>query len=65
MLAIYGTSGLMYRGPIEDLRRVLPSLRAGRPRALHVDIDRPDFADSAFRVAAAPEHGERPAHALP
>lgn len=50
MLAIYGTSGLMYRGPIEDLRRVLPSLRVGRVRALAVDADRPDFSDSGFRV---------------
>ncbi|WP_043701374.1 HPP family protein [Tepidimonas taiwanensis] len=55
MLAIYGTSGLMYRGPIEDLRRVLPSLRAARPRALAVETDRPDFADSAFRLMG---HGD-------
>jgi len=50
VLAIYGTSGLMYRGPIEDLRRVLPSLRTGRIRALAVETDRPDVADSGFRA---------------
>ncbi|TSE34539.1 CBS domain-containing protein [Tepidimonas charontis] len=52
MLAIYGTSGLMYRGPIEDLRRVLPSLRSARLRPLATEVDRPDFADSGFRVPA-------------
>ncbi len=64
MLAIYGTSGLMYRGPIEDLRRVLPSLRTGRLRALAVEIDRPDFADSGFRVAGR-RSGDEPAADTP
>ena len=52
MLAIYGTSGLMYRGPIEDLRRVLPTLRSTRVRALSTPVDRPDFADSGYSLLA-------------
>ncbi|MCS6810040.1 MAG: CBS domain-containing protein [Tepidimonas sp.] len=48
MLAIYGTSGLMYRGAIEDVRRVLPTLRSARARALAVETDRPHFADSGW-----------------
>ncbi|MDT7928342.1 CBS domain-containing protein [Tepidimonas sp.] len=52
MLAIYGTSGLMYRGPIEDLRRVLPTLQSARVRALSTPVDRPDVADSGHRVPA-------------
>lgn len=65
MLAIYGTSGLMYRGPIEDLRRVLPSLRTGRIRALAVETDRPDFADSGFRVPGRRAGDESPAGEAP
>jgi CBS domain-containing protein len=53
MLAIFGTSGLLHRGPIEDLRRVLPALRATPARALHVELDRPDFRDSTYRLSAA------------
>lgn len=65
MLAIYGTSGLMYRGTIEDLRRVLPSLRAGRIRPLAVETDRPDFADSGFRVPGRRSGDEAPAGEAP
>lgn len=50
MLAVYGTSGLMYRGPIENLRRVLPSLRSSSVRPLAVQTDRPDAADSGKRA---------------
>lgn len=39
MFAIYGTSGLMYRGPVEDLRKVAPALRTPRVRALAVGLD--------------------------
>ncbi|TSE25560.1 CBS domain-containing protein [Tepidimonas aquatica] len=53
MLAVYGTSGLMYRGPIEDARRVLPTLRSTRVRALKVETDRPDFVDSGWDPYAA------------
>ncbi|WP_333709402.1 HPP family protein [Tepidimonas ignava] len=53
MLAVYGTSGLMYRGPIEEARRVLPTLRSTRARALKVETDRPDFADSGWDPYAA------------
>jgi CBS domain-containing protein len=52
MLAIYGTSGLMYRGPIEDLRRVLPTLQSARVRALSTPVDRPDVADSGYSLLA-------------
>ena len=41
MFAIYGTSGLMYRGLAEDLRRVVPTLRSVRTRALEPEFDRP------------------------
>jgi len=41
MFAIYGTSGLMYRGLAEDLRRVAPTLRSARTRALAPEFDRP------------------------
>ncbi|MDM7457474.1 MAG: CBS domain-containing protein [Tepidimonas sp.] len=64
MLAIYGTSGLVYRGPIEDLRRVLPSLRAGRLRALAEETDRPDFAGSGYR-AVGRRSGDEPASDTP
>ncbi|WP_299020881.1 MULTISPECIES: CBS domain-containing protein [unclassified Tepidimonas] len=56
MLAIYGTSGLMYRGPIEDLRRVLPTLQSARVRALSTPVDRPDFADSGYSLLAERAH---------
>lgn len=56
MLAIYGTSGLIYRGAIEDLRRVLPTLRGARTRALAVQVDRPDFADSGWHPDRADRH---------
>lgn len=56
MLAIYGTSGLMYRGAIEDLRRVLPTLRSTRPRALEVQTDRPDFVDSGWNPGRPARH---------
>ncbi len=41
MFAIYGTSGLMYRGLAPDLRRVVPSLRSARNRPLEPEFDRP------------------------
>lgn len=34
MFAIYGTSGQMFQGPFEELRKVSPSLRAARVRRL-------------------------------
>ena len=40
MFSIFGTSGLMYRGPIESLRTVAPTLQAARIRPLQVDVDR-------------------------
>lgn len=33
MFAIYGTSGQMFRGPLEELRKIAPTLRVGRTRA--------------------------------
>ncbi len=40
MFSIFGTSGLMYRGPIESLRKVAPTLQTARIRPLQVDVDR-------------------------
>ena len=40
MFAIYGTSGLMYRGPVEDLRKVVPTLQIPGIRPLQVALDR-------------------------
>ena len=34
MFAIHGTSGQMFRGPLEELRKVAPTLRVGRARAV-------------------------------
>ncbi|MGQ9724450.1 MAG: CBS domain-containing protein [Tepidimonas sp.] len=65
MLAIYGNSGLIYRGPIEDLRRVLPSLRTARIRPLAVQADRPGHADSGFRVSGRRSGEESPAGQVP
>lgn len=60
MFAIYGTSGLMYRGPMEDLRRVAPALRTARTRPTEHDPDHgfppeghPTGADPERRVAQA------------
>jgi CBS-domain-containing membrane protein len=47
MFAIYGTSGLMYKGPIEDLRKVAPSLKTSAIRPLNVETDRPVGGASA------------------
>jgi len=41
MFAIYGTSGLMYKGPMEELRKVAPSLKVAAVRPINVDSDRP------------------------
>lgn len=54
MFAIYGTSGLMYRGPLEEMRKVAPTLRAARTRAITPDLDRP----SAEPVPGARVEGE-------
>lgn len=34
MFAIHGTSGQMFRGPLEELRKIAPTLRVGRARAV-------------------------------
>jgi len=40
MFSIHGQSGVMYRGPIEDFRRVAPTLRLSRVRPLMVESER-------------------------
>ncbi len=52
MFAIYGTSGQMFQGPFEELRRVAPTLRTARIRALDPDRDHPDVVDQ--HVASKP-----------
>lgn len=50
MFAIYGTSGQIFKGPLEEVRRVAPTLRAGRVRrAAAVGV-----ADAEALAAAAP-----------
>lgn len=63
MFAIYGTSGLMYRGPMEDLRKVAPTLRVARSRAIQLDRD---AHGAAFAPPSHVPEGERrvAAHAL-
>jgi len=57
MFAIYGTSGLVYRGPLEDFRKVAPSLRTARIRALMVEADRDPLAAATEPVSATPSRG--------
>lgn len=60
MFAIYGTSGLMYRGPLEDLRKVAPALSVAPSRAYKADTDHdrpveplPAAVDAERRVVKA------------
>lgn len=54
MFAIYGVSGQMFKGPLEELRKVAPTLRSARVRALEPESDR-------YRERAAREMEEQPA----
>lgn len=56
MFSVYGTSGLMYRGPIDDVRKVAPSLRTARTRALQVEVDRDQLPVEDAVTAEAPIH---------
>lgn len=40
MFSIHGVSGVMYRGRIEDFRKVAATLRLARVRPLEVEVDR-------------------------
>lgn len=40
MFAIHGTSGQMYRGPLEDLRKVVPAWRTLRVQAVDPELSR-------------------------
>jgi len=60
MFAIYGKSGLMYRGPLDDMRKVAPALRVAPSRAYMTDIDHdqvvealPTAVDAERRVVQA------------
>lgn len=55
MFAIYGMSGLMYRGPMEDLRKVAPTLRVARLRPLEPASDDP----ASPQMPPAAHEGER------
>lgn len=61
MFAIYGTSGLMYRGPMEDLRKVAPALRISRIRPVQLDLHR-EFSPESDPSGVHPER--RAAQAL-
>lgn len=63
MFSVYGTSGLMYRGPMESLRQVMPAARVGRVRGVESVTDPMHMPNPAAAHAAAPESG-RALHAL-
>lgn len=65
MFAIYGTSGQMFQGPFEELRKVAPSLRLARARAVSADLDRPDATEAGAGQDHAARHSpaERALHA--
>lgn len=56
MFAIYGVSGQMFKGPLEELRKVAPALRTARVRALQ-----PDTEASSAAVFEWPADSPRPA----
>lgn len=45
MFAIYGVSGQMFKGPLEELRKVAPALRSARVRAIEPERARLDAPD--------------------
>jgi CBS-domain-containing membrane protein len=65
MFAVYGTSGQMFQGPFEELRKVAPSLRLSRARPVNADLDRPDAVEARGGQESAPRHSpaERALHA--
>lgn len=71
MFAIYGTSGQMFKGPLEELRKVAPTLRAARIRPLDPQSERDrqgaaqeaaDFSEHLARTGADAGGAARPAH---
>lgn len=62
MFAIYGTSGQMFRGPLEAFRQVAPTLRLSRVRAIDPDAEQPARPQPA--PAAPGTAVRRPAQAL-
>lgn len=60
MFAIHGTSGQMFRGPLEELRKIAPTMQLGRVRALAAVTARgidPDAAASRVGPEASPVLG--------
>lgn len=65
MFSVYGTSGLMYRGPIDNARKVLPALRATGARPVVFEFERDVLQAEGSGTYAGPSTSPRsaPAHA--
>lgn len=65
MFAIHGVSGQMFRGPLEELRKVAPALRVGRARAvsptqsqtmdLEIPVSSSAASDTVAPLAVSPQ----------
>lgn len=60
MFAIYGTSGQMFRGPLEELRKIAPTLRVGRARAVSA-LASPSVDPEVSSAQVTPEVALQPA----
>lgn len=57
MFAIYGVSGQMFKGPLEELRKVGPTLRSARVRAIEPERARLESPDAGVPAAGARSGG--------
>jgi len=60
MFAIHGTSGQMFRGPLEELRKIAPTLRVGRARAVSA-LASPSVDPEVSSAQVMPEVALQPA----
>ena len=60
MFAIHGTSGQMFRGPLEELRKIAPTLRVGRARAVSA-LSSPSVDPEVSSAQVMPEVALQPA----
>lgn len=64
MFSVYGTSGLMYRGPMESLRQVMPAARVGRVRGVESVTDPAHSAHLPEPTSGGAQPPVRAAHAM-